>query len=118
MWPRLVNAALGIWLMAAPEFLEYGRPLATSDWIVGPLVASFAVMAIWEVLRSLRWANAGLGAWVAVAPWVLGGPDAAVVNGVLCGLGIGFLALAGGRVESTYGGGWREAWPFKRRNPA
>ena len=28
--------------MAAPGLLEYGRPAATSDWIVGPLIATFA----------------------------------------------------------------------------
>ena len=118
MWPRLINTALGVWTMAAPEALGYGRPLATSDWIAGPLIATFAVMAIWEILRPLRWVNVPLGIWVAAAPWLLGGPGVARLNGTLAGLTVASLALAGATFQGRYGGGWREAWPFKRRSPA
>ena len=118
MWPRLINTALGIWTMAAPGTLGYGRPLATSDWIAGPLIATFAIMAIWEILRPLRWVNLPLGLWVAVAPWLLGAHMNARLNGTVAGLAVAMLALSGGAVAGRYAGGWREAWPFKRRSPA
>ena len=118
MWPRLINTALGVWTMAAPAVLGYGRPLATSDWIAGPLVATFAVMAIWEILRPLRLVNVPIGLWVAAAPWILGGPPPARLNGTAVGLLVAALALAGSRIGGRYGGGWRDAWPFTRRNPA
>jgi hypothetical protein len=116
--PRLMNTALGVWTMAAPGVLGYGRPLATSDWIAGPLVATFAIVAIWEILRPLRLVNVPLGLWIAAAPWILGAAGAARANGTIAGLAIAALALAAGRIEGRYAGGWREAWPFRRRSPA
>jgi hypothetical protein len=118
MWQRLANTALGVWLMAAPAVLGYDRPLATSDWIAGPLIASFAVMALWDVLRPLRWPNVPLGLWVAAAPWILGAPLPAKLNGTVVGLLVAALAATGGAVTSELGGGWREAWPLKRRSRA
>lgn len=107
MWAQIINAALGIWLMAAPAVLGYGGAAATNDRIVGPVVATFAVVAWWGATRgTARW-NTPLGAWLLLAPWVLGyGPTDAIVNSMVAGgliLGFSFVT---GTVDKRYGGGW------------
>ena len=106
-----IVAALGIWLMAAPAVIGYGEPLATSDRIFGPVIATFAVVAWWEATRSVGKWNAPLGLWVLVAPWVLGADGTwAVVNGMAAGALVMALSLVKGKVEKTYGGGWSSLW--------
>jgi hypothetical protein len=113
MFPQFINMAIGLWLMAAPAALGYGRPASVSDHIIGPLVATFACIAIWEATRAVRWVNFPLGLWAIVAPWALGAPTAAVINGAACGIAIAALSCFGGRVEQPFGGGWSAVW---RRN--
>jgi hypothetical protein len=48
MWAQLINALLGMWLMAAPAVLGYIGPARTNDRIIGPLAAGAALIAIWE----------------------------------------------------------------------
>jgi hypothetical protein len=110
MLPQIINAILGIWLMAAPAVLGYGRPASTNDHIVGPLVATFACIAIWEATRSVRWVNLPLGLWLIVAPLALGHPTSGQLNSVLCGIAIAGLSCVGGAVTRRFGGGWSTLW--------
>jgi hypothetical protein len=110
MLPQIINAILGIWLMAAPAVLGYSRPASTNDHIVGPLVATFACIAIWEATRSVRWVNLPLGLWLIVAPLALGHPTSGQLNSVLCGIAIAGLSCVGGAVTQRFGGGWSALW--------
>lgn len=115
MWARWVNIALGIWLMAAPAVLGYGAPASINDRIVGPLVASFATMAMWQVTRSLRWLNLLLGLWLLVAPWLLGYPvGREVANSLLVGTIIALASGVRGPLPHRIGGGWRAIWQQDR----
>lgn len=107
MWAQIVNAALGIWLMAAPAVLGYGDPALVNDRIVGPVAATFAIVAWWGVTRPLRWVNLPLGVWLVIAPWLLGyGEVAAIINSMAVGLVMAACAMVKGTVEHRYGGGW------------
>ena len=106
MWAQLISALIGIWLMASPSVLGYGRPLATSDWIVGPLVASFGLIAAWSVTRAARWANVVLAAWLVLSPFALGNAGLAA-NHVVSGILLGTLALVRGQSRHSFGGGFR-----------
>jgi hypothetical protein len=110
MWAQVVSALLGVWLMAAPAALGYGDPARTNDRIVGPIVASLAVVAIWEVTRGLRWVNVVCAAWLLVAPWVLGEGTTAAVNSVAVGSLLLALAFVGGSRRQRFGGGWASLW--------
>lgn len=110
MWPQVISIAIGIWLMAAPAILGYGRPAATNDYIVGPLIATFACIALWEAMRPVRWVNLPLGLWLIAAPLVLGHPQAAAVNSVICGIAIAALSCFGGAIQQRFGGGWSSLW--------
>lgn len=117
MWPRLANVALGIWLMAAPAVLGYSTvaPVAAgSDRILGPLIVSAAIVAIWPEVRPLRWVNVVLGALAVVAPIAVGPfvtwPLAAVINSIVVGLVVMAFGSVRGPVDTRFGGGWRSIW--------
>ena len=110
MWPRLLTALAGIWLMASPAVLDYADPARANDRIIGPLVASMAIIAIWDITRPLRWVTVILGAWLLTAPWLLGHAHDARWNS----LAVGALVLASSLVKGTrthqFGGGWSSLW--------
>lgn len=107
MWAHVVTAALGFWVIAAPGVFGYGDPAQTNDHIVGPLVATFAVIAWWQVTRGMRWVNVLLGVWLIAAPWVLGYDAApAQINSVIAGAAIAALSLVRGKRDKPFGGGW------------
>ncbi|HLT46676.1 MAG TPA: SPW repeat protein [Rubricoccaceae bacterium] len=111
MWAQVVNALLGVWLMAAPAVLGYGAPAAVNDRIVGPVAASFAVIAWWQATRPARWVNLPLGLWLIAAPFVLGyGATAPLVNSLAVGAALAALSLVRGTVDKRFGGGWRAVW--------
>ncbi len=106
MWPRIANAALGLWLMAAPAVLGYGGTARANDRIVGPLAASLAVIAIWQVTRPLRWGNVVLGVWLLIVPWLLSYDAVALVNSLAVGVGLIGFGLIRGPTTQRLGGGW------------
>lgn len=108
MWPRIVNALIGVWLLAAPDALGYAGAQATNDRIVGPLVTSVALIAIWDVTRALRWFNVLLGVWLLLAPWFFRDGAMASANSLLCGALLAAVALLPGPGGARVGGGWRE----------
>lgn len=110
MWARILNVSLGVWLMAASDVLNYAGGARTNDVIVGALVASFAVIAIWEVTRPARWANVALGAWLIAAGWVLGFEQTAAVNGSVVGVFVVTFGFVRGKVRERFGGGWSALW--------
>ena len=111
MWAQVVNALLGVWLLAAPAVLGYGDPARTNDRIVGPLAASLAAIAVWEVTRPLRWANLAFGLWLLAAPWLLNYETTATVNSTLTGVLFAALSLVRGTYRpERFGGGWAALW--------
>lgn len=110
MWAHLINTLLGVWLMAAPDVLDYGDPAETADRIVGPLLTTFACIAIWEVTRPCRWITLAGGVWLLVAPWLLGYETRELIHSVMVGAVISGLSLVAGRQNTRFGGGWRVLW--------
>ena len=112
MWARLINAALGIWLMAAPAVLGYGAPAETSDRIAGPLIATFAIVAIWEATRPCRWVCFVAGLWLVAAPFLLGYGlgHVATPNSIAVGAAVAALATHKGPIEERFDGGWSMLW--------
>jgi hypothetical protein len=110
VWYQLAAACVGLWLMAAPAALEIDRPAATIAWIVGPLVASFAAVAMWGATRPLRWANLPLALWLVLAPAILPHSPSAAASSVACGIAIAVLSAFRGSLRHRYGGGWSSLW--------
>jgi hypothetical protein len=96
--------------MAAPEVLGYPDPARTHDRIIGPVAASMAIIAVWQVARSVRWVHLILGGWLVLAPWVLGYDTAALLHSTAVGALMSGCALVRGKVEQRFGGGWASLW--------
>lgn len=111
MWAQIINFALGIWLMASPAILGINTTSSDNAYIVGPVIAAFAMISWWEATRVVRLYNLPLGLWLILAPWVLGyAESAATVNSMAVGVLVTGLALVKGKIEDAYGGGWSAIW--------
>ncbi|MEX2551813.1 MAG: vitamin K epoxide reductase family protein [Actinomycetota bacterium] len=103
-WTLLASAAVGIWLMAAPDVLGTSGGLPDSDHVVGALVVCVAVIAMAEVARAGRFLNVAFGLWLVAAPFVLDASSgAALASGVLSGLALIGLSLPRGAIHEHYG---------------
>ena len=114
MLARLATTLIGFWLMASPDVLGYEDSAAASHHIIGPLVVSLAVMAIWEVMDPVRLGNLLLGALLLIEPAIVGMPVTAALSSVTSGVAILALTLPRGRPLQDWGGGWRELAHWKR----
>lgn len=111
---RVVAAALGVWMMAAPSIYEHSDIASALARIIGPLIASVAIIAITESTRPLRHANLGLGLALAISIPIAGASVAAVVNAVIVGIAVALLSRIRGALEHELGGGWRAIWRPRR----
>jgi short-subunit dehydrogenase len=107
MWAAIITVLIGLWMMAAPEYYAFGPVEGKNFFIVGPLVVTAAVIAIWEVNRSARYFNFVAGIWMMVSPLLLPyetqtGITGSVVSGIL----LIILSLVKGKISRRYGGGW------------
>ncbi|MEX2543004.1 MAG: vitamin K epoxide reductase family protein [Trueperaceae bacterium] len=101
----LASATVGAWLMAAPAVAGSGGAAANSDHLTGALVVTFAVIAMAEATRAVRYVNVPAGAWIVAAPWLLGGSTmGASINGLLVGVAVILLSLPKGAVRDRYAG--------------
>lgn len=111
MWAHGISAVLGVYLMAAPAIFRYTGAAEINHRIVGPLVVSFGVIAIWEVTRSARFVNTLLGPWLILSAFILPQPLAAALSAGMCGLIISALSLIQGEQHPEhFGGGWVALW--------
>lgn len=111
MWAQLINAILGLWLMVAPEILGFNKIMADNNHITGPVIATFAITAIFECTRPVRKFNMLMGVWLIVSPFVLDySQPAALINNVAVGAMVIGFSLVKGRVSNRFGGGWSGLW--------
>lgn len=107
MWAAIISVLIGLWIMIAPEYFQFGRPEANNHFIVGPLVVTAAVIAIWEVNRSARYFNLCAGIWLAVSPLLLSyETQEAIWNSIIAGILLLIFSLIKGKITRRYGGGW------------
>lgn len=106
-WTLLASTALGVWLMFTRLSLGTQPPMANSDYLMGALIVTVAVIAMAEVARPLRFLNIGFGVWLIVAPWLLGGATTiASWAGVIVGLAAILLSLPRGVRSREHYGSW------------
>jgi hypothetical protein len=100
-WSDWVILAVGVWLFLAPFLLGFafdpasGALWASTDaWVVGPFIVAVAIADIAFPWRGLQLFNAAAGAWLVVAPWLLGFADDPVPSGTHWASGIVVVVLA------------------------
>jgi hypothetical protein len=114
MWAAIINILLGLWLMFSPGLLQFEKAASDNNYIVGPLVLTFAITALWELNRSVRFFNMAAGVWLAVSPFVLGfQSQTAIWTTVLSGVLITVFSFVKGSIKRNYGGGWQSLFERK-----
>lgn len=96
-WQDGVNAVLGAWLLVSPWAVGYAdETVATANAVVlGLALVAGALGAILVPRAWEEWAEAALGAWLVVSPWILGfaGQTDARMSAVSIGAVVVALAL-------------------------
>lgn len=91
MWLRLINVAVGLWLIAAPLVMDHTGVWRTNDLVVGVMATGVALIAIW--VRPVRWINVVLGVWLLLAPLVLERGSTPMGHRMMAGLALLSVAL-------------------------
>ncbi len=118
-WPSGINVLAGIWLILAPMVLGYSslESAAWNDRVVGVAVFVLAVARVAAPARFevISWINFVLGAWLIVAPFLMGysvagalgsataDPTAAVANDIIVGIVIVVMAAWSARATGVAG---------------
>jgi len=110
MWPHVLTAGIGLWLLASPDLLGYEGPAQVNNQIVGAWITTLAVIAMAESVRALRWGNVALGAWLIGAPFMLDYPDERAIGSIALGVVVVALSCIRGSVSNRFGGGWSALW--------
>jgi len=95
LWAPFFGMAMGSWLVASPPILGYAEPaLIWSDIASGLLVGLLSLLTLSWRLAPLRWAIAGIGLWLLMAPLVFWTASAAAyLNDTLVGAIVICLAV-------------------------
>ncbi len=110
MWPHVLTAVIGVWLLASPDLLGYTGSAQVNNQIAGAWITTFGLIAMSESVRAVRWANAALGAWLLCAPFILEYPDERAIGSIALGLGVLALSCIRGTLVNRFGGGWTVLW--------
>jgi hypothetical protein len=103
-WNLIGSVILGLWLMSSPSILNIQGGLAIDDYIQGPLIVAFSVIAFAEPFRAVRYLNLLFGLCLILAPWLVSrAPHAGIVNNIVVGLLVLGLAFHKGKISERYG---------------
>lgn len=104
-WNLFLVLGIGAWIMASPQVLGFSGTMADTNQVAGAIIITFAVIAMSEVARSLRFLNILFGMWLIAGPWIIGvDQNTAMWSGVICGLLLIALSFPKGKVEDKRGG--------------
>lgn len=99
-------------MLAAPAVLGYeGTGAEINERIVGPILFTSAVIAMWQATRSTRWGSVACGVWLLVSPWIFGFEGLILINESVAGALATTMGLIRGEVDQRFGGGWKALWP-------
>lgn len=107
MWAQVINIILGLAVMVVPGLLGFDKAESNNNYIVGPLVITFALVATTDAARNLRWCNIPAGFWLMAGPLILGFSNTARLTDMVLGILIVLFSLIKGSLAYSFGGGWR-----------
>lgn len=107
MWAQMINALIGLAIMVSPDVLQFMQTETNNNYILGPLIITFAVISFWECNRNARLFNIVTGAWLIIAPFIFGFRSDALWLDVIGGVLLILLSLVKGKMTQKFGGGWR-----------
>lgn len=95
-WQDIVNFLLGFALFTSPFVLGYSaeQTPAWNAYLVGAIIAILALATIFAFNAWEELANAALGAWLVISPWIMGFSGHATATNTHVVIGIATLVLA------------------------
>jgi hypothetical protein len=103
-WTLVASVAIGVWVMASPAVAGATGAAANSDYLIGALVVTWAVIAFGEIARPVRLLNILMGIWlVAAAWWLTGHADVSRWSDTISGGLLIALSVRRGRIEARFG---------------
>lgn len=106
MWAQIFNIVIGLFLMFAPSIFSFGKADSDHFYIVGPLIITNAIIALWEFNRGIRWLNVLIGAWLLVSPFILQSKGSVASIAIVSAILLVLFSIFKGSVKRRYGGGW------------
>jgi hypothetical protein len=102
-----INLVLAAFLFVSPWLFGFtSHSLASwNAWICGAVIAALALAAIVRFAEWEEWINVALGAWLVIAPWILGFTAVAAAMWTHVILGLVILVFAGWSAWSAHRGG-------------
>lgn len=98
-WQDIANLILGVWLFVSPWIVGYAGSAAPAwnAWVLGAIVAVFALAALFAFHSVEEWIKVLAGLWLLISPYILGFATfaPAIWNQVIVGLLVVGLALCG-----------------------
>jgi hypothetical protein len=106
-----INLVLAAFLFVSPWLFDFAglAAAAWNAWVCGVIIAVLALAAIVRFAAWEEWINLALGAWLVIAPWVLGFSAAAAATWSHVILGLVIIAFAGWSGWSARHGGTQAA---------
>lgn len=107
-WNLVAVAVLGAWLMAAPAVFQVQGSAADINYIIGPLMWVFAIIALAEVARAARFVNILLAIGLMILLWLISDSSGSVtiaygLNNLVIGALIIALSVRPGKIKDMYG---------------
>lgn len=103
-WTLAVSSMLGAWLMLSPALFRAEGMAADSNHLLGALIATFAVIAMAQVARPLRFAGCLFGLALIVGIWFVdGGSSAFQWNSAVVGALLLALSIPLGPIRDHFG---------------
>lgn len=108
MWAQILNILNGVCLMIFPWAFKLEKLPSDNLHIVGPVIAMFAIIALTECTRNVRWLNIPLGSWLVISPIFISYNSIIVgICVVLIGVLVVVFSLVKGKIKHRFEGGWR-----------
>jgi uncharacterized membrane protein len=103
-WNLFLSSILGLWLMLSPTVFGTQEMASDSHHLLGALIITFAVIAMAQVARPVRFINCLLGLSLAFLVWFLpGGTSSFRWNATGVGFALTFLSIPRGRINDRFG---------------
>ncbi|BDG04094.1 SPW repeat domain-containing protein [Anaeromyxobacter oryzae] len=98
---RVANLILGVWLFVSAFIWQHSAPERTSTWIMGVVVAVFALIAMRA--SQARWVNTAAAIWTFIAVWALPHSNLGTQwNNALVAIAVFLLSLVPGENEPGF----------------
>lgn len=102
-WLIILQAIIGVWLMARPDILPFNIESADSDYWIGALIVTVAAIATAEVTRTIRFVNVIAGVVVLILTLLFSsGSTAVLISGIVSAVLLIIASIPRGVIVERY----------------